>query len=143
MICRFLVMSLILSVSVFAHAEPAMCELHPNSCPPNTFPIKDAPVGDCPVNSCSSSLPSASIVCDAGMCEAYPQPVNTSFEYQWSVSNPTVSISAFGAQLSYSCTQNTNVMIRVFISGPTSEERTAQQLVYCQRPLTGNNLQPQ
>ena len=68
MICRFLVMSLILSVSVFAHAEPAMCELHPNSCPPNTFPIKDAPVGDCPVNSCSSSLPGASIVCDAGMC---------------------------------------------------------------------------
>ena len=133
----FLTASL-LACSFSAFADVQICELHPNTCPPNTFPIKDLPVGECPQNSCAYSLPPASLLCDSGVCTAFPQGVLTQFYYSWSASNSNVSISPAGAELFYSCTQNTNVLISVHVSDNSSPPQLAQQLVFCRRPLGGN-----
>ena len=121
----------LLACTLSAFAGVQICELHPNTCPPGTAPMLAAPVGDCPQNTCESQLPRGSILCNDGICNAYPQGISSALYYRWRLSNNSVSITPYGAQLHYSCAYDSYVLISVVVSDSSSAEQLAQQLVLC------------
>lgn len=136
---------LLITVS-HAHAQNSVeiCEIHPAYCSPATKAYRAGPQAVCPENmvTCSSTMPAASLFCDAGLCQAFPEAYDNSLSYQWGSSNAYVTITPFGSQLFYSCSQNQSVMIDVVVSDAYGNQRSAQQLVYCRRQSGGGN-QPQ
>lgn len=137
-----------------------ICEVPPNEVPPtcepkNAFALFEGtingapPAGNCPEGSrpdfsCSEPLPPAGIRCRTEdsvlLCFAAPKGVLEPLSYAWSSSNTQVYFSGNDADVSLSCAVDVNALISVVISDNYGRSATAQKLVYCRKPRTGNVL---